>query len=256
MAETTTPDIARSLSRAVRILRILAGPHASGLALTEIAKRTGIPHPTAHRLLRQLIVDGLVAMRKQHKYVLGPLAFELGLAAASWFDFRSRYQQSITKLTEITGDTVYLTARSGFDAVCIDRREGASPLKGLTVSVGSRRPLGVGVGGLAIISELPPEEIEEIVIENASRLDQFKNLTLDTMRVLIAETQARGFAVSGNLVTLGVTAVGVALFDARRRPYGALCVAARNERMRSSRQESVARLIRDETEKICAALVE
>ena len=114
----------------------------------------------------------------------------------------------------------------------------------------------MGVGGLAIISELPPEEIEEIVTENASRLDQFKNLTLDTMRVLIAETQARGFAVSGNLITLGVTAVSVALFDARRRPYGALCVAARNERMRASRQESVARLIRHETKTICAALVE
>ena len=256
MAETSAPDIARSLSRGVRILRVLAGPNANGFALTEIAKRAGIPHPTAHRLLHQLIVEGLVAIRKQHKYILGPLAFELGLAAASWFDFRSRYQQSITQLTEVTGDTVYLTARSGYDAVCIDRREGMSQLKGLTVGVGSRRPLGVGVGGLAIISELLPAEIEEIVAENAGRLDQFKHLTPDTMRTMIEETRARGFAVSGNLVTLGVTAVGVALFDARGRPYGALCVAARNERMRKSRQESIAKLIRAETEKISAALVE
>jgi DNA-binding IclR family transcriptional regulator len=249
-------DIARSLSRAVRILRILAGPNSNGLALTEISRRADIPHPTAHRLLRQLIVDGLVAIRKQRKYILGPLAFELGLAAASWFDFRSRSQQLITKLTELTGDTVYLSVRSGFDAVCIDRRDGALPLKGLTISVGSRLPLGVGVSGLAIISALTSEEIEEILAENASRLDQFKNLTLGAMRVRIAETQAHGFAVNGNLINLGVTAVGVALFDQQERPYGALCVAARNERMRASRQESIARLILEETGKISATLLE
>jgi DNA-binding IclR family transcriptional regulator len=247
---STVTDTTRSLSRAVKILRVLAGPHANGLALTDISKLTEIPHPTVHRLLRHLVVDRLVSIRQQHRYVLGPLAFELGLAAASWFDFRSRYQKSMQTLCDITGETIYLTARSGFDAVCVDRKEGIPPLTGLMTNIGSRRPLGVGTGGLAIISKLPKEEIEKIVVENTKRLNQFKNFTPLKLRQSIAETQARGYAVTCNLLTLGVTVVGVPLFDDREQAYGALCAASTNERMRVSRQVTVAQFLRDEADRM------
>lgn len=43
------------------------------------------------------------------------------------------------RLQAETQDTCYLTLRSGFDAVCLDRREGLSPIRVLTLDVGSRR---------------------------------------------------------------------------------------------------------------------
>ena len=42
-------------------------------------------------------------------------------------------------------------ASSGADAVCIDRRLGSYPVKTLTVEVGTKRPLGIGAGSLAIL---------------------------------------------------------------------------------------------------------
>lgn len=133
---------------------------------------TGLPHPTVLRLLRHLTGLGMVAWDPATKiYRLGTLTFELGLAAAEHCDIRGLCGDSLDRLQAETQDTCYLTMRSGFDAVCIDRREGASPIRVLTLDIGSRRPLGVGAAGLAILDCLPEEEAETVIQASESKLD-------------------------------------------------------------------------------------
>ena len=148
----TDPD-AGSLKRGVRLLRLLATAGAGGSALTELAAQAGLPHPSAHRVLKQLQAERLVEHHPDtRRYRLGPLAFELGLAASTQFDMRDLCEAAMQRLASVSADTVYLVGRSGFDAVCLHRVEGAFPIRTLVLEVGSRRPLGVGAGGLAVLA--------------------------------------------------------------------------------------------------------
>src|SRR5690606_4011255 len=97
------------------------------------------------------------------RYRLGRMAFELGLAASSMYDLRDACRAPLRALAETVGDTVYLTVRSGLEGVCEDRYEGPSPVRVITLEIGSRRPLGQGAGGLAILSFLPDGERDQVI---------------------------------------------------------------------------------------------
>ena len=212
---------------------------------------TGLPHPTTLRLLRHLTESGMVACNVQTKlYRLGPLAFELGLAAAEHCDIRGLCGESMDRLQAETQDTCYLTLRSGFDAVCLDRREGLSPIRVLTLDVGSRRPLGVGAAGLAILLRLSDGEAEPLIQAAGPRLARYNRMDMDTMRTLLTESRERGYAVCGNWVTLGVTAVAMPLCTADGRPLGSLSISAVNHRMPKERWPQLAALLRQEADLI------
>lgn len=121
---------AGSLERALHIVRLLATFGGRGAGLTDLARKSELPHPTVQRLMAQKLVRQLPANRR---YALGPLAFELGLAAAQQFDVREACRPSLMRVAQGVGDTAYLVVRSGFEAVCIDRQEGPSPVRVFTL---------------------------------------------------------------------------------------------------------------------------
>jgi DNA-binding IclR family transcriptional regulator len=173
-------------------------------------------------------------------YALGPLAFELGLAAAASYDLREQCQSGMRQLAEELGDTVYLSVRSGTESVCQAREEGPSPIRVNTLSIGSRRPLGLGAGGLAILSHLPFPEFEDVMAHILPRVQTDADLDERTLRAAVAETRRKGYAFIRNRVTLGVTAIGVPIFDSLDRPIAAISIAAIDERMRADRIPTLA----------------
>jgi len=93
--------------------------------------------------------------------------------------------------------------RSGFDAVCMHRREGSFPIRTLVLEVGSRRPLGVGAGGLAILSSIEEEERAHIIERVAPNLAAFGKMTAEDLAESCRQAHALGAAVIQNRVTLG-----------------------------------------------------
>jgi hypothetical protein len=107
-------------------------------------------------MLKCLTAENLVSQDPQsRRYYLGPLVFELGITAGPRFNIRDLCADALDRVAAETGDTAFLIIRSGDDSLCVDRREGAFPIKTFTVDVGVRRPLGVGAGSLAILTALP-----------------------------------------------------------------------------------------------------
>lgn len=243
-----------SLRRGVALLRLLATAGRRGLALTELAARAGLPHPSVHRLLAQL-VDERLAVRnaESRRYALGPLAFELGLAGAAQFDVRDLFDDAMARLADETEDTVYLVVRSGDEAVCMHRREGAFPIRALTLDVGSRRPLGLGAGGLAILAALPDAEIAETIARVERQLES-AGLGQEALQRAISTTRDTGLAIIRNRVTLGITAVGVHVNDSMGTPFAALSVAALNERMPRERIARIGEALRVAADQVRAAL--
>jgi DNA-binding IclR family transcriptional regulator len=244
-----------SLERTFELLRLLATAGHYGLALTQISESAGLPHSTVHRLLRRLSAERMVVQRESNKrYVLGPLAFELGLAASQIYDLRQPCRPILTQLAEEIGDTVYLTVRSGNESVCEDRYEGPSTIRVITLEVGSRRPLGLGAGGLAILAALPGDEREQTIDYLTRRYGAQKSLQEKTLRKAIDLCQKQGFSLIRSQVTLGTTAVGVAILDTLDNPIGAVSVAAVDSRMSDSRIASLHRQLQTAAARIKKAL--
>jgi DNA-binding IclR family transcriptional regulator len=242
---------AGSLKRGVALLKLLATAGRKGLALTELASSARLPHPSAHRVLAQLIAENLTVQDAQtRRYRLGPLAFELGVAGSTMHDIRDLCDAAMSSLAKETGDTVYLVVRSGFDAVCMHRREGEFPVRALVLEVGSRRPLGVGAGGLAILSAIDEEERLEIIQRVSPNLSAFGKLTAPDLIAACVQARSDGAAIIQNRVSLGVRAVGVSFRDSMGHAVGALSVAALTQRLHQRRTQQIIELLRRGTQDV------
>ena len=241
----------QSIERAAHVLRIIASRNSVGLRLVDISKQAKLERPTAHRILKCLMAEGLVRQNAEsRRYFLGHLIFELGLAASSSFNLRDICRPSLTRLAEKSGDTVFLSIRSGADSVCIDRVEGAFPIKTFTLDVGTRRPLGVGAGGLALLMKLPELTQQEIVSANALRLPAYNNLTVPVVMKLLKRCRDLGFALNDAQVTPGSTSVGLPIRSRSEEPVLAISIGAISSRMTRERQKELATMIRTELEKL------
>ncbi|MEI6246808.1 MAG: hydrogenase small subunit, partial [Acidobacteriota bacterium] len=147
----------QSVHRAISILRELATKGQYGLRLVDIAGAMGLERPTAHRIVKGLMAQGMIMQDPDTRtYRLGHLVYELGLAASPHFTLRELCQPGLQRLAEKSGDSVFLLVKSGQDSVCLDRFEGSFQIKARTLDIGVRRPLGVGAGGLSLLMALPP----------------------------------------------------------------------------------------------------
>lgn len=245
----------QSISRVSQVLREIASGNRLGLRLTDIVMQTGLETPTAHRILKGLIREGMVAQRPQtRRYYLGHLIYELGLAATPGANFRDLCRPSLERLANATGDTIFLNVRNGCDAVCIDRQEGSFPVKTLTVDIGARRPLGVGSGTLAILGTLPAEEMHEVAATNARRYGAYDGFDKTSVLRMAIRCRKLGYAFGRVLGMPGVRGLGVAITGKSDICFAALSVAAIESRMTIERRGELVKLLRGEARLIARAL--
>ena len=248
---------AQLVAHTARVLRALATAPAEGLRIMELAKITALERSTITRILRVMCAEGLASVvgASARQYVLGPLTFELGLVAGRRFPVREIAAPSLDRLAMLTGDTCFLMVRSGADAVCIDRREGAYPVKALTIGIGDRRPMGAAAASIALLMHLPQAEVDAHVAANASRIEQYGMLTGAVVRRMVQRARKLGYALNHENILPEVSAVGVAIPARVGAPFAALSVSALTSRlMPDNRYEQVVKWLREEASAISAQI--
>ncbi|QNK72932.1 IclR family transcriptional regulator [Variovorax sp. PAMC28562] len=243
----------QSIERVVDVLRVIASRGRRGMRVGEVVATSGLAEATCFRMLRRLELEGMLD-RDPHskKYFLGPLLHELGLLARPRYRLAELCDATLQRLAEFTQDTVYLSERSGLEAVCANRALGDFPIKSLSLDIGVRRPLGVGAGGLAILCALPASEAHALVEANAHRYEKFASFTADFLYGAIAEGRKRGYSFLEGAVTPGTASIGVAFPP--DNPVAAISVAAIAGRLLPERRQEIARQMHREVEKLVVAL--
>ena len=243
------------LIRGIVLLRHLAAAGRSGVALTHLAERAGLPISSAHRLLKQLLQHRLaMQIEGSARYVIGPLAYELGLVAAHQFDIRQLCLPAMERLAHDAADTVYLVQRSGTEAVCVDLLQGPNAIRVTALQIGSRRPLGLGAGGLSILATLPEDEAAEVLATVTPTIEREWHFPETVLRESMLAARDRGFAVIENRITAGVTAIGRSFRDSLGHVFGAITVAGSSARMTKTRTAAIEGSLRDAAQAIEKAL--
>lgn len=248
--ENVTPQGAQGTVRIAALLRIVAAHNAAGMRLQEIARLAGLEQSTAHRIVSALHSVGFLSRDPgSRRYHLGPLLFELFTTAFPHFNIREVCLPAMKRLAEGLGDTVYLSVRSGFDGICIERTEGSYPIRTCTVEVGVRRPLGVGAGNLALLAATGDIEANTIIEQCASRYPEF-GMTEAGLREKLEMVREQGFIYQDAVTSSAVKATALPIKGRTGHPFGALSMTAIADRMPEDRVKIILEEMRREIETI------
>jgi DNA-binding IclR family transcriptional regulator len=198
-------SVVQSLDRALSILDVLRLSD-SGLALGDIAGRSGLPKSTTHRLLATLARRALVLRDPgTGKYRLATKTYEPVGAGPG-------VRQVLEDLATMSGETANLGALIGNEVLYVDRADSPHALR-WQLGVGSRVPAHCSALGKAILASMPPGEA---VRRLPRRFEAFTARTLTNRAAFmdeLARTRARRFAVDDEEFMDGVRCVAVAVGD-------------------------------------------
>lgn len=238
---------AAGVSRVIALMRALARVQVEGGRVTQLAREAAQNQATTHRLLQSLVAEGMVEQEERSKrYRLTVDFFALAAQAGNVGDLRSLCRPALLRLSASLGDSLFLLARAGFDAICLDRSEGPFPIRSFTGDVGGRVPLGAGQGALAILAFLPEAEREEVIRFNLSRLREFGFFDEVQLRVEILKVREAGFAAKNSGLLEGMAGVAVPIIDREGRAVGALAVGTILDRLNGERLPTVVELLKRE----------
>ncbi len=203
-----------AVSRLFAVLRCLGDCPEGGERVTQLAQQIGLSQPTTHRLLRSLMDEGMVEQDARSKrYRLSLEFFALAARAGQSGNLRDVVRPSLLRLSASLGDSLFLLARSGFDAVCLDRSEGPYPIRTFTGDIGGSVALGVGQGSLAILAFLPEEERDAVIGYNLPRLRDFHLYDEVMLRSEIESVRRLGYASRNTGVLEGMAGLAVPILD-------------------------------------------
>lgn len=183
---------------------LLSLAQSSGpLALSALAKSTGMPAAKAHRYLVSLIRVGLVEQNAATSlYDLGALALELGLAALGRLDAVKLADETMAALRDATGETVALATWGNFGPTYIRLLQSRRPVT-INLRIGSVMPMTYTASGLCFAAFMPAQETEallhtELAANRSEKLDAPQSKK--ELEPLLQETRRHGMArVIGHL---------------------------------------------------------
>jgi DNA-binding IclR family transcriptional regulator len=136
------------LDRSVALLDLLAGGPRT---LRSLAQASGLPRPTAYRLLVALEAHRLVSRDATGAFRLGPRLTELAVAAGPALGLAALAGPVLAGLHEATGESAQLYVRSGDHRLCVAARDAGTGLRD-SVPVGAVLPLDAGSGGKVLLA--------------------------------------------------------------------------------------------------------
>jgi DNA-binding IclR family transcriptional regulator len=245
----TRASAINSVQKSCRILRSLTEPRVS--RLSEIAAQAGLNKVTTLRILEVLCREGFVKRHDKTKtYSLDNEVFILAAALRDRDDLRARARPSLVRLAAMSEDSVLLSVRSGgTESVCVDREVGSFPIRANYLDIGSRRPLGLGAGAMALLAWQPQAEIDAILPLVDHRLSQYPKVSLKWLKDEIERSRERGYTVFLNMLVERMGAVGVPIIGSDGSAVAAISIAALSDRL-SARMDQLVGMLKREAEAI------
>ncbi|TWG88277.1 IclR family transcriptional regulator [Cupriavidus gilardii J11] len=150
--ESSTPGTVQSVARALSLLTCFSGDEIF-LSLGTLARRTGLPKPTALRLARTLAAARFLVQRADGSWRLGPAAGLIGSLYQAQFDVHAVIEPVLQELAAESGESASFYIYEEDVRSCLMRAEGHDGLR-RHVRLGELLPLDRGSAGKVILAAL------------------------------------------------------------------------------------------------------
>ena len=201
-------DKAPAVSRAVRILDILStSPDA--VTLSELARALGAAKSSTLNVCGALEDGGLIR-RTEVGYELGRRVVELGGDYLRRFDPVLEFYRACAESEVLSAERCQLAVLEGTNVLYLAAHVGRAPFR-FSAGIGSKYPASITAVGVALLSQLPEDEVAARFADDATR-PSFTERSVTSIAALkrkLAETRSRGYSIDHGEVYPGLA--GVAL---------------------------------------------
>jgi DNA-binding IclR family transcriptional regulator len=190
-------------------------PATPALTLSELARRSGVSLPTAHRRVAELLEWGALERGADGRYRIGLRLWEVASLAPRGLGLREQAMPFLEDLYEVTHENVQLAVREDLEVVFVERIAGRGAVRVLT-RVGGRFAMHATGVGLVLLAHAPAEVQEEVL---GGPLRSYTEETITDprrLRRLLAEVRRRGYAVSSRQVTMDAVSIAAPIFGPDR----------------------------------------
>lgn len=199
------------------------------LSLAELAARTGLPKPTAYRLVSGLVEWGGVE-RTAGGYRLGMKLFELGHRVPRRRDLREAALPYLEDLYEATHENIHLAVPDGLHTLFVEKLNGHRSTPILS-GAGGRMPVHCTATGKMFLALGPPEWFRRVVTAGLTRHTPRTIVMPGLLQRDLARVVERGYGVNHEESEVGVSAVAAPVFDPRRRIVAAISITGNASRL-------------------------
>lgn len=221
---TSGRDDRAAVDKAMSLLVSFGAQAATGVGVSELARRAQLSKSTAFRVLAMLERNGVVE-RIGSDYRLGARLHELGRAVYSpdLDPLRDRLIPFLTDLYEASHETVHMAALHGTDVVYLAKLYGHQQVKAPT-RIGGRVPAYATAVGKAMLAF----DAEALDVTLARRIVRFTTATVPDAVALqqqLEEVRRTGIAREREEVVPGLACIAAPVFGPGGRPVAALSIS-------------------------------
>lgn len=214
-----------ALAKGLQVLRLF-DETSNALRLREISERTGIPMPTAFRIVATLEEEGFLDRSDDGALHPGVAVLTLGSAALRGSGVVEASERPLRALAQATGETVNLGVLQGDRVLYLARIRNAD-LVTANIQVGSTLPAVYTSMGKLLLAYLSPAEVTRRIGKDpfVGGFGPNAVTTRADFDSQLAEIRAQGYAIQDQELAGGLRSVSVPVYGRGEDPVAAINVA-------------------------------
>lgn len=188
--------------------------------LAQIARRSGLPLTTVHRLVHELVAQSALDRTSDGAYEIGRKIWSLGILASLHSDLREIALPYMEDLYQLGNDAVQIGVLDGFRCLIVERIAGSRTLSVIS-KPGARLPLHAsGVG--KVLLAYGSKDLQEAVLDSLDRYTDKTITDANTLRKQLKVIKDQGFAHSEEELVTGARTLAAPIFGSGNKVIAAL----------------------------------
>ena len=198
-------------ARIVRVLDTFTAERTVQSA-TDIGRRAGLPSTTAHRIVDELVREGILERDEGGRIRLGMRLWELALRGSTALRLRQTALPHMERVQAQIREHTQLAVLEHEEALFLERL--SHPDAGANITrIAGRLPLNASSSGLVLLAHADPEVRERMLSGPLQALTPETVADAETLRALLTSVRRRGYVVAPGSIEAVSTGVAVPVRD-------------------------------------------